>query len=331
MPGRTTEALRKDVDAVNRKKMWTVAAISLTAVVVGAVAYQVINSNDSSEESPDTAAQSEERQKAIQDGDPPTTTVSTTSTTLPEVQEPVVEEEPEEEVTEDPETGTEVDDSTEDPPTTPVSTTSTTLPEVQEPVVEEEPQEEVTEDPTTGTEVDDSTEDPPTTPVSTTSTTLPEVQEPVVEEEPEEEVTEDPETGTEVDDSGDWVLHIPPNPIWLEEKRAALAFYRNCCQSSEDVEIMKRMWNQLVGDDCDANVSGTCNGMAVGQMYSMNSIRACPRGWSLDGTSWNDPLYDGLMCSHPDHNEYEYGQAYYPTDEADPQGVHKDHWASNSG
>ena len=190
---------------------WVVAVMAVTAVVVGVIIYQVVTSSDSTEEQPivtvsqdleeppDAAVQLEEQEGQIQEA--ADTPVSTTSTTLPEVQEPVVEEEPVEEVTEDPATGTEVDDSEEDPPTTPVSTTSTTLPEVQEPVVEEEPVEEVTEDPATGTEVDDSEEDPPTTPVSTTSTTLPEVQEPVVEEEPVEEVTEDPATGTEVDDS----------------------------------------------------------------------------------------------------------------------------------
>ena len=126
--------------------------------------------------------------------------------------------------------------------------------------MEEEPEEEVTEDPETGTEVDDSTEDPPTTPVSTTSTTLPEVQEPVVEEEPVEEVTEDPATGTEVDDSTDWVLFIPPNPVWLEEFRVIEAFAADCCQSSEDAETMKRMWNQLIGDGCNADTNGTCSG-----------------------------------------------------------------------
>ncbi len=359
---------------MNRKKTWTIAAISLTVVVVGAVAYRVIDSNDSSGESPDTVGQpEEERQLEIQESpvsttsttlpeeqepvveeepeeevtedpetgtevddseeDPPTTTVSTTSTTLPEEQEPVVEEEPEEEVTEDPETGTEVDDSTEDPTvTTPVSTTSTTLPEEQEPVVEEEPEEEVTEDPETGTEVDDSTEDPTvTTPVSTTSTTLPEEQEPVVEEEPEEEVTEDPETGTEVDDSEDWVLFIPPNPVWLEEARAIEAFYDNCCQNSKDEETLKQMFDQFIGDNCDAGLNGICKGMTSGQMLSMYSRRACPRGWSLTNSPWFDPQYDYNMCSHPDHMLYDYDRAYYPPNEADPRGVPKDYWNSNAG
>ena len=288
---------------MNLKKTWTIAVISLTAVVVGAVAYRVITSSDSteeqlivttsqdSEEPPDTAGQSEEERQI-------------------DIQDP--------------------------PVTTPVSTTSTTLPEVQEPVVEEEPEEEVTEDPATGTEVDDSTEDPPvTTPVSTTSTTLPEVQEPVVEEEPEEEVTEDPATGTEVDDSEDWVLHIPPNPVWLEELRAAEAFYDSAIYgigySSEDEETMKQMWNNLIGDNCDASVNGVCRGMAAGQMYAMDSRRACPRGWSLNGTSWYDPQYDYLMCSHPDHVEYRNGQAYHPPEEADVRGVRRDHWDSNTG
>ncbi len=328
---------------MNLKKTWTIAVVSLTAVVVGAVAYRVITSSDSteeqlivttsqdSEEPPDTAGQSEEeRQIDIQDH--LVTPVSTTSTTLPEVQEPVVEEEPEEEVTEDPATGTEVDDSEEDPPTTPVSTTSTTLPEVQEPVVEEEPEEEVTEDPATGTEVDDSTEDSTvTTPVSTTSTTLPEEQEPVVEEEPEEEVTEDPATGTEVDDSTDWVLHIPPNPVWLEEHRAVLAFRDNCCQNSEDEEALKQMWNQLVGDGCNANRYGICAGMGAGDMHAMNSRRACPKGWSLARDSSYDSQYDYKMCSHPDHIDYIYDKAYYPPEEANPQGVRRDHWDSNTG
>ena len=275
---------------MNLKKTWTIAAISLTVVVVGAIAYWVINSNDSSEESPDTAAQSEERQKAIQDGDPPTTTVSTTSTTLPQEQEPVVEE---------------------------------------------EPVEEVTEDPATGTEVDDSTEDPPTTPVSTTSTTLPEEQEPVVEEEPEEEVTEDPETGTEVDDSTDWVLTIPPNPVWLEEWRAALAFYDSTIygmvSSDEDKKNMVQMWNQLIGDDCHADIHGVCSNAGFGQMLAIHSRRACPKGWSLTDSVYNDAEYDYLLCSHPDSTSYRYWNTYYPAEEADPRGVPRDYWDSNAG
>ena len=322
---------------------WVVAVMAVTAVVVGVIIYQVVTSSDSTEEQPivtvsqdleeppDAAVQLEEQEGQIQEA--ADTPVSTTSTTLPEVQEPVVEEEPVEEVTEDPATGTEVDDSTEDPPTTPVSTTSTTLPEVQEPVVEEEPVEEVTEDPATGTEVDDSTEDPPTTPVSTTSTTLPEVQEPVVEEEPVEEVTEDPATGTEVDDSEDWVLHIPPNPVWLEELRAAEAYYDNIRHGGNgDQETMKQMWSELVGDNCDANVDGLCSGVAIGRMYAIYSRRACPRGWSLDTALWYDEQYDSQMCSHPDHPAfYHPSQAYYPPEEADPQGVPSDYWTSNAG
>ena len=137
---------------------------------------------------------------------------------------------------------------------------------------------------------------------------------------------------TQVDDSEDWVLHIPPNPVWLEELRAAEAYYYNIRHGGNgDQETMKQMWNELVGDNCDANVDGLCSGVAIGRMYAIYSRRACPRGWSLDTALWYDEQYDSQMCSHPDHPAfYHPSQAYYPPEEADPRGVRRDHWASNA-
>ena len=136
----------------------------------------------------------------------------------------------------------------------------------------------------------------------------------------------------QVDDSTDWVLHIPPNPVWLEELRAAEAFFRSITHGdNKDVETMKQMWSELVGDDCDANAVGLCRGLAPGEMQAEYSRRACPRGWSLARASWYDDQYDRNMCSHPDHAVFYYpSQAYYPPEEADPRGVRKDHWASNA-
>ena len=137
-------------------------------------------------------------------------------------------------------------------------------------------------------------------------------------------------------DPDDWVLEIPPNPVWLEEYRAVLAFFEQCCETSEDEETMRRMWNELIGDDCDAGVHGVCRGLSGGQMLAMRSRRACPRGWSLALGSSHDPQHDYFMCFHPDNEGDHTGgyipsDAYYPPEEADPRGVRRNHWERNAG
>ena len=132
------------------------------------------------------------------------------------------------------------------------------------------------------------------------------------------------------DTDAEWVFEIPPNPFWLERNRAVLAFFRGCCETSEDEEAMKQMWNELAGYGCDASVRGVCAGLAAGAMPAFSSARACPTGWSLLGAIWLDPQYDRMACYHPDHIGYISSRALYRSDVADPRGVRSDHWAAQT-